>query len=98
MRRNQEVILKNTKHNGHWEKEERFGGFPVVGTETFNLGILATEDHFQIYINQLKYCTFAYRQPLSQGDVVEFLGIAEYLIIDNESDISSLARNSIVDR
>lgn len=96
-------MVRNTKHDAKWGTEERSGEFPVNAGEPFTLNILAEETQFAISFNGKLFCNFAYRQPLDQGDYIEFKGTAESLTIynpsendkDSETDVIAMSKNSV---
>lgn len=43
-----ESIVRNTKHNGVWEMEEREGGLPISRGEAFSISIICQDDAFKV--------------------------------------------------
>lgn len=56
-----EIIVRNTKHNGVWEKEEREGGLPISRGEAFSISIICQDDAFKIMVNDIQFTFFEHR-------------------------------------
>ncbi|XP_055297015.1 galectin-4-like isoform X2 [Sitodiplosis mosellana] len=96
----QNYIVRNSKINGRWGKEETTASLPfkLKRGERFAMQILVTEDTYLISVNGLHFTNFAHRIPYQRvtcvqvkGDVsdvmVEHFPIMEYPNRSEQTDI-----------
>lgn len=80
----QNYIVRNTKINGRWGKEEQTSSLPFLlkrGSQ-FSIQILITEENYLISLNGLHFTLYGHRMPYSRvtclqvtGDVTDVKGI-----------------------
>lgn len=101
----QNYIVRNTKINGRWGKEETTASLPfkLKRDERFAIQILVTESTYLISVNGLHFTTFAHRIPFDRvtcvqlvGDVVE--GDIEHLPIKVKTNNSVILRLLLMSR
>lgn len=47
------VIVRNSKQNGVWEREDREGGLPISRGEAFSVSFLCQEDAFKVCLSHI---------------------------------------------
>lgn len=55
------IVVRNSKQNGSWLKEEREGGLPISRGEAFSISVLCQEDAFKILVNDTQFTYFEHR-------------------------------------
>lgn len=85
IRGDERAIVRNFFKDQAWGSEERYGGFPIHGTESFEIGITAEPNHFRININNHPFCTFSYRLPID---------MAEFISVDGQCSIEYVTSDS----
>lgn len=55
------VVVRNSKQNCVWDKEERNGGLPISRGEAFSISIICQEDAFKIMVNDTQFTYFEHR-------------------------------------
>lgn len=83
MRPNEKTMVGNSKDNGIWGNEERCGGIRYTAGEPFDLNILAEENQFAISVNGQNVCNFKFRQPLNQGEYIDFV-VSRYKVYHSQ--------------
>lgn len=72
----QNYIVRNSKINGRWGKEETTASLPfkLKRDERFAIQILVTESTYLISVNGLHFTTFAHRVPFDRVTCVQLVG------------------------
>lgn len=71
VRFHEDVILRNSRIEGNWGREEREDNLhefaqpnPLIAGDTFQVYILVGDDRFHIAVNGAPHSTFKFRMPL----------------------------------
>lgn len=72
----QNYVVRNSKINGRWGKEETTSAFPFTlqRGEPFAIQILVTEPEFLISINGKHFASFAHRIPFDRITTLQVIG------------------------
>lgn len=72
----QNYIVRNTKINGRWGKEEVTSSLPFLlkRGERFTIQILVTESCYLMSVNGLHYTTYAHRIPYEKVTCIQIVG------------------------
>lgn len=72
----QNYIVRNTKINGRWGKEETTASLPfkLKRGERFAIQILVTDDRYMISVNGLHFTEYVYRMPYQRVTCVQVKG------------------------
>lgn len=72
----QNYIVRNSKINGRWGKEETTASLPfkLKRDERFAIQILVTESNYLISVNGLHFTTFNHRIPFDRVTCVQLCG------------------------
>ena len=81
VRGDERTIVRNTLINQIWGIEERYGGFPIHGTQSFDISVTSEPNHFRVTINGHPFCTFSYRISVH---------LAEFVSVDGQGTIESI--------
>lgn len=81
--------MRNTQTNQVWGSEERYGGFPIHGVQSFEVTVTAEPNHFRITINGHPFCTFSYRISVHLAEFVSFDGQAAVESVTMEPSFGS---------
>ncbi|KAL7025595.1 hypothetical protein ACKWTF_013555 [Chironomus riparius] len=85
IRGDERAIVRNYFKDQAWGSEERYGGYPIHGTESFEIGITAEPNHFRININNHPFCTYSYRLSVD---------LAEFISVDGQCSIEYVTSDS----
>lgn len=72
----QNYIVRNTKINGKWGKEEVTSSLPFTLNrgQRFAIQILVTDDYYLISVNGLHFTTYAHRIPYQKVSCIQVAG------------------------
>ncbi|XP_053532311.1 cytolytic toxin-alpha isoform X1 [Ictalurus punctatus] len=65
-------VVRNSRRNGSWEREEVTPGGPFVKGGAFDIIMVVKPEGYEVMVNGLEYCTFNHRIPV---DKVTTLGV-----------------------
>ena len=85
IRGDERAIVRNYFKDQAWGSEERYGHFPIHGTESFEIGITAEPNHFRVNVNNHPFCTYSYRLPID---------LAEFISVDGQCSIEYITSDS----
>lgn len=107
----QNYIVRNSRINGRWGKEEVTSAMPfkLKRGHPFSVQILVTETNYLISVNEMHFALFAHRVPYQRvtclqvnGDVsdvqVQQLPVHEYPDRTAQSHLSNIPVVDVVDR
>lgn len=81
VRADERALVRNSMVNQNWGHEERYGGFPIHGTGTFEISVTAEPNHFRVSVNGHPFCTFTYRLSVD---------LAEFVSVDGQATVESI--------
>lgn len=90
------AIVRNSFQGGRWSMEERYGPCRVKKNETFEIVILAEQQHYKLAVNGHHLGVFRHRVPLNLAQFIHVGGEVQIDHILFEQDMRSAQDHTIL--